>query len=243
MKKEIKILVSAVLVAPVLVFASASAIEPRSGSSDSSGTSTTTKPLAQSTTQTESSTSGHSLTPEQHAELQKRLEERKASLKTRLTTLEQTRLKTRCKNSQGALSSLSGRIKGIETSRNEVYGALVDRLSKLQSRLQEHGVDTTKLQTEIVELNVKIATFKTDLTAYKDAVNDLAVMDCQADPTAFKASLETSRAALTKLKQDSADIKTYVNDTIKPTLKEIRAQVEAAKPHDSSSGNTNTEAN
>jgi hypothetical protein len=107
-----------------------------------------------------------------------------------------------------------------------VYPNLVDRLNKLETKLAAAGADTTELKTEITMLQTKVDTFKTDLAAYKQSVADLVDMDCTSDPTGFKASLEDARAGLTKVREDGVAIKTYVNDTIKPTLKSIRASLE-----------------
>jgi DNA repair exonuclease SbcCD ATPase subunit len=241
MKQRLKTILSATLVAPLLVFGSANALAREDGtdpnktvSNDTAQRSDSTAPKVMMTQAAEDSTADSA----NKTELLKRLESRKAALKTRLTTVEQKRYKERCKNAQGKLSAVSNRINGIETSRNEVHGALISRLSTLQSRLQSQGVDATKLQTDIDALKAKIETFKVDLATYKQAVSDLAAMDCQSDPAAFKASLETARSALAKLKQDGADIKSYLNDTVKVTLKEIRSQLEGVK-----TGNQNTSTN
>jgi hypothetical protein len=209
MKKWEKIVLGAVLAVPVAW----------AGVSYAQGTPTTTS--------TTSTTEQKTLSADEQKELKARLDKRKADLKTKLSAAEQTRLKTKCKSTQGNLSSLSGRIKGVETSRTEVYGGLVARLSILASRLQNQGIDHNPVQTNIDELKVKIATFNTDLAAYKQAVEDLKNMDCAADPVAYKASLETARSALAKLKDDSKAIHTYVNESIKPTLQEVRSKLSA----------------
>jgi len=151
-----------------------------------------------------------------------RIADYKANFKQNLTKAQQTALKARCKAAQGLVSSLSGRIKGIETSRNEVYGNVVDHLSSLQTKLQSKDVDTTELQSEINTLRDKVATYKTDLTAYEQATSDLSALDCASDPAAFKSALEAARAARQKVATDISDIKIYITGTIKPTLVKIR---------------------
>jgi peptidoglycan hydrolase CwlO-like protein len=219
MKSRFKIALSTGLLMPVFVMAPVLAVETTD--------TTTTTTTSQQTDDT------------QKAELQTRVQKRKEALKTKLTTLEQKRLQTKCKNSQGLISNLKGRITGIETSRTQVYTNLVDRLNNLQSKLDTKGADTAELKTEITTLQTKIDTFKTDLAAYKQSVSDTATLDCTTDPTGFKASLEDSRAGLTKVRSDAQDIKTYVNDTIKPTLKNIRATLSGEKQDDTTKTETN----
>ncbi len=153
--------------------------------------------------------------------LEQRTAEYKANFKQTLTKAQQTAVKTKCKAAQGLTSSLSGRIKGIETSRAEVYKNVTDHLSSLQIKLQNKDVDTTELQAEIAALQTKISTYKTDLAAYKQSVADLSAMDCASDPAAFKSALEAARAARTKVVADTTDIRTYITGTIKPTLTKI----------------------
>ena len=161
--------------------------------------------------------------------LAERLAKHKTELKTKLSTAEKVRLQAKCKAAQGLVSSLSGRIKGIETSRGQVYKNIVDRLTSLSEKLKNKGVDTTELNADIATLQGKIDTFNTDLATYKQDVSDLAAMDCKADPDGFKAALEAARAAKQKVHDDGLAIRSYVNDTIKPLLKNIRAELEPKK--------------
>lgn len=206
MRTRLRVLLSAILVIPILFGSSVAAVE---------GSTTTT-----TTNTTSTQTSDDKLTPQQ------RLDKRKAEMKLKLTTVEQNRIKSKCMAAQGLLSSIDGRVKGIETSRANVYKELIDRLTDLSTKLKNQGVDTTELNTEITALNAKIATFKTDLAAYKLAVSDLAGMDCKTDPVAFKSSLEAARADKLKVAADALAIRDYVTKTIKPTLVSLRQQVE-----------------
>lgn len=158
--------------------------------------------------------------------LQARIAERKAALQTRLDAARQARIQNRCEMAQGKLNSIRGRIKGLETSRTQVYENLVARLNKLSEHLKTKDVDTAALDGQITELVTLIETFNTDLATYKEAVGDLAVMDCAEDPTGFQASLETARAARSKVAEDAKAIRTLLSDSIKPALVELRKSME-----------------
>lgn len=173
--------------------------------------------------------------------LQARLAERKAALKTRLDAAKQARIKNRCKPAQGKLNSIRGRVKGLETSRTQVYENLVSRLNKMSEHLETKGVDTTELDGQIAELVILVETFNTDLAAYKEAVSDLAAMDCVADPTGFQASLEAARAARTKVAEDAKAIRTLLSDSIKPTLVDLRKSMESGGTEEESEAETDNE--
>jgi chromosome segregation ATPase len=224
MKSRIKMIFSAGLLTPLFVISPVLAVDSAPSPS----------------TQTEQSTTSTATVEKNKQELADRLQKRKDALKIKLTLVQEKRLQTRCKNAQGVVSKLQGRITGIETSRTQVYKNLVDRLTDLQGKLDQKGANTAELKTEITELQAKIATFNTDLVAYKQSVSDLATMDCVTDPTGFKASLEESRTGLKKVHDDGLAVRAYVNDTIKPTLSKIRAELGGEQ---SATNPTKTEAN
>ena len=159
------------------------------------------------------------------AEPQARLDKRKADQKTKLTNAQKTRLKGKCKAAQGKVSSVSGRAKGIQTSRAKVHANVVNRLTNLSAKLEAKDADTVELNTMIAELKTKITTFETDLAAYLQTIADLETMDCVSDPEGFKASLDAARTALETVHNDAKAIRSYLTDTIKPQLVAIRAQL------------------
>lgn len=234
MKTRISKLLSLGLIAPFLLTGAVFAEGTNSGSGSTTSQNTTTS--SSNKTETETETETHNGADDKN--LANRLQERKSKLKTTVTSTEKLRIQSRCKNSQGKLSSLDGRIKGIQTSREAAYSKITTKLTDLQTKLKAKGVDTAQLDTQIAELNKKIDQYKTDLATYKQAVTDLSAMDCSADPTAFKASLETARAALLTVRQDAVAIKSYVTQTIRPTLQQIKAQLEKDDSTDSTSTKT-----
>lgn len=217
MKTRFRVLLSTSLLAPMLFVGIATAIEGSTQTPDK-------KTLSNDKVVAQANNTEAALT------LQQRIDKRKTELKTRLTFLEQKNITTKCKASQqGHVAPLKGRITGIETSRTQVHRELLDRLTKFSEKLKAAGGDTSKLDANIAELQTKIDTFNTDLAAYKQAVSDLSELDCIQDPTGFKASLEAARAAREKVSQDSQAIRTYVKETVKPTLSQIRQQIEEKK--------------
>ena len=229
MKSRITALLGAGMLVPLLFAGSVFALADQN---------TTTTP-EQTTTETtaQADTESETLNETQKKELSTRIEKRKAEAKLRLTAVQQKRIQTRCKNAQGLVKKVSGRVKGIETNRTKVHTNMVERLKSLETKLAAKNVDTTQYKAQIAELETKIATFNTDMAAYKQAVSDLGnIEDCTADPTAFNASIEVTLEAIQKVHNDPVAIITYVKDTIKPTLAAIRVQLDGAKAVDTTEG-------
>lgn len=163
------------------------------------------------------------------ATIKSRVEKLKTDLKIKLTTVEEARFKERCKAAQGTVGALITRFGTGVIKRTKAYENLSHRLEDLIPKLKAANINTTELEQQKTELDAKIATYNTDLAAYKQALNDLKAFDCVTDPTGFKAALEAARTAHAALMTDATAIRSYVVDTIKPTLSEIRTQLQDKK--------------
>lgn len=216
MKQRIANLICAVLSLAVFIGAPAAVAQTDSGNDSSD------------TTQNEETTEAKAL--------RERLEKKKAEFRVNLSLVDKERLKNRCKPAQALIKTESEKVAGRVVVRTRAYAKLVEHLNSLVSKLEAKNVDVAELTSQIATLETKIAKFDTDLDAYKQTLSDLRILDCRADPDAFKAALEAARAARDTLVSDAADIKTYVKDTIKVTLQAIRAGLEA---QENESENTN----
>lgn len=156
--------------------------------------------------------------PDFQAKLQERIQQKKAAIKTSFSRAQQSRIKARCKAAQGKITTVSAKAKALKTTRISVYQKISEKLAELSSKLKEAGVDTTEMNGQITELNNQIATFQTQLNNTHQAAVDASSIDCVADPSGFKAALESLRADREALAKTSAGIKTYITDTIRPTL-------------------------
>lgn len=184
---------------------------------------------ASSEQQTQSEDSKYKVEDKNAAEFKKNLEERinarKTELKTNLNTAKQAKIKTKCQASQSLINKLSEKASAAKSSRDEIYNNMTKNATKLSDRLKESGQDTTKLDANIAELNTLIDKFKLDLKDMRQAAQDLTDMDCKTDPSGFYTSLEGLRAKRELVAQDSAAIKDYIKNTLKPTLQEIKNSI------------------
>lgn len=115
-----------------------------------------------------------------------------------------------------------------------VYQKISEKLAEVSSRLKEAGVDTGQMNDQITELNNQIAVFQTQLNSTHQSAVDASSIDCAADPSGFKAALESLRSDREALAKTSAGIKAYITDTIRPTLLSQKQYLDAkAKTNDS----------
>ena len=206
--KQLKLIVGAGIVLTLLSSASASAIAREDG--------TPIEPNADGTqlmTTTDTRTAVTTLTD--------RLTARKEALSTQLTTVQTTRLKARCEAAQVKLTAISERVGSAAGNRVTAYQGIQTKLNDLVTNL-EGQVSTADLAAALTVLDQKITSFETNATDHKQTIADLLEVDCVADPTGFKASLEAAKTEHSTLKAASAEIRTYLQETVKPLLQTIR---------------------
>jgi len=231
MKRRLSYIFSTLVIAGAMILPTAALAQATEGSSGSTAPS-------QPSTGTTSDSSGDTthIETENHT-MEDRINKFKTNFKINLTADEMSRIKLKCVGAQTIVGDLHTKFGDKITPRTKAYTELQTRLNNLVTKLKAKSVDTTTLEAEITTLNTKIATFNTDLTAYKQALSDLKDVNCKTDPTGFQAALQAARSAHNTLVSDALAIRTYLVNTIKPTLQDIKKQLDAKASSTTSGGN------
>lgn len=147
-----------------------------------------------------------------------RLVQRKAEQNIQLDRKAQDRLTSKCVGAQNAVRSIQQKAGSTLDSREKAYQRIDGILWVTIGELKLAEQDTFNLERQRAQLAADAKTFQTTVDYYLQTLDDIAVINCQADPAGFKALLETARAYHQQIRVQSANIKTYVVDTIKPTI-------------------------
>lgn len=164
---------------------------------------------------------------EEKAERQARLDANKTRLETKLSASEERRLKSTCKAGQVISARLVENLNKIQENRLNAYTKVSEKLTSIIEKLKLAEIDTTALEESLVSFNAQSSSFLDKITEYKATISDLSEMDCESDPTAFKATLETAKEQRVALVSSSQALRMYIKDTIKPILVEIRTSLSA----------------
>jgi hypothetical protein len=215
---------------PLLVRAEGSNTTGSGGStttgSDDKGKSTVspdiTQPAAPDTTK---STGTETETNDDKVARTKRVENDKKNLKETVTDDEKKHISDKCVSAQEIVKKKQDDNNAAETSHLEIYNTIVTNLQALSTTLASKGVAVKTLNIEIASLQLTIKNYIADDSAYKQALNDLALLDCKTDPVAFKATLEDARTKQKIVLSDAVAIRSYLSNTIKTTLVAIKDTV------------------
>ncbi len=156
-----------------------------------------------------------------------RVEAYKKALKETITAAAKLRIAERCVEAQKVVKVKKAKNVVAITARTKAYDTIVTRLTALSTAAAAKDADVTVLNANITELKAKIFTLKTASTTFQQSVTDLSAIDCKTDPIAFKASLETARTNQMAVSNAATAIRTYLKDTVKPTLKALKAALES----------------
>lgn len=151
-----------------------------------------------------------------------RINERKAKATAKLTAAQQRRIQARCKAAQVKLGTLSTKGQAVQTKQVTRYADITTKLEAVATAAKSNGADVTELTAQIAMLQEKSTALIESFNTYINSVDDSAVLDCIGDPVAFKASLDSGRAGLKELRSQSAEIRAYLKDTIRPTLTALK---------------------
>lgn len=165
--------------------------------------------------------------------IQERIQKRNAAMEKKLTQAQLTMVKNRCAMAKGMITSVQARTKTFKSSRVERYETAVTKLSALSAKLKAAGIDTTAFDTQVAEAKKRAETFEAAVETFKQSVDDLAAMDCAADPEGFVATIRSGVDERKAVLEAGRSFRTYIRETLKPTLKAIRTELAAKKAGES----------
>ena len=157
---------------------------------------------------------------------EQRLIQRKAERAIVLSLQDTQRLVSACPNGQAAIRTLQiTDVKALD-NRAEVYDKIDAKLLIAIGQIKLAGKDTFHLEEQRQAYIKKLNDFEMLSASYKQAVDDILVINCKADPAGFKALLETGRIYNGQLKSQATDIRNYVVDTLKATIQDHADKLE-----------------
>ncbi len=171
-------------------------------------------------------------TPPADSTLAGRINQRKTEQGTVLSDNDQKRIAGTCSSAQSKLRQLQNDAIARFENHTTTYDTIDARLWVAIGRLKLAGQDTFTLEKQRQTLSDKTAAFAATATNYKQVLDDSLVITCQADPTGFKALLDTTRVYNDQLLTQATDIHDYVVNTIKPTLVDYVAKLQAHPAQD-----------
>lgn len=171
--------------------------------------------------------------------IEQRIELRKKEKNVNLDKKELLRYKGRCKDTQALVRSIQDKTAPVVKNRTEVYKKIDAKLWITIGQLKLAGKDTFELEKQRAEFTKRVASYDNVVAQYRQTLDDIAVMNCEADVVGFVALVQTAREYHEEVRKESADIRSYVVDTIKKTLSDFSSQLQIKPSTEQDSGGQN----
>lgn len=150
--------------------------------------------------------------------LEQRLAQRKQERQVKLTEKDQKRLISQCKGAQEISRKIQRDTTTTVDKRKAAYRVIDGKLWIINGQLKLGGNDTFKLEKVRAETDAKVQAFAATAANYQQTLDDLVLMNCQADPAGFKSIVDTARLYYAQLQAQSADIRGHIINAVKPVL-------------------------
>jgi len=131
----------------------------------------------------------------------------------------------RCPTIESRIQVKVGNFDNNKIRHMEAYANMKERLAKIDARLAEKGLDTSKLKSELVVPDEKIKKFATDYSTYITKLKESQASVCGQSEGKFLAKIKEAKAGMKVVHQDALDIRAYYVNTIKPELQDLKKQL------------------
>lgn len=158
-----------------------------------------------------------------------RLDQRKKEQQVQLSKQDQQRLTQQCVAAQTKIRQLQPKTTAVVNMRTNVYRNISGRQWVAVGELKLANEDTFNFEKQLTEYTNKVSAFRSTATTYQQTLDDLTLINCQADVVGFEALLQTARYYYAQLQSQSQDIRNYVINTIKPTLTDFASRLQPAE--------------
>lgn len=111
--------------------------------------------------------------------------------------------------------------------REDKFKRIYQTVSELVTRLQNKGVDATKLQAAATKLQTERAQLLTAADAYSSKAEQISKLSCDAPSGDRRAKFVELRAARQVYDQELRDVRQVINIDVKQALQELRSNTQS----------------
>ncbi len=112
-------------------------------------------------------------------------------------------------------------ITSSKTKHLDTYIRLSDRLEQMLDKWKAWGYDVSKIEEDLDKLNDKVSEFEED---FNDFTSKIMAAKAACGSSVYDQKLTDARNALKELKNDSADIRSFYQNSIRKHIVEMKGQ-------------------
>jgi len=131
----------------------------------------------------------------------------------------------RCDIVNGRITDKLNNFQSKQNSDETIFGNVFKRLTNIQERLKNAGLDTTKLETDLATLKTKIDKVNTDYATFIAGLKTTQDFTCGHAQGEFMGKLKGAQGILLSVRADRMDVRKYITSTIIPDINALRKQL------------------
>jgi len=123
---------------------------------------------------------------------------------------------------------ITDRLNNFQNKQNgdsTIFGNVYKRLTNIQVRLKNAGLDTSKLVADLATLKTKIDKVNADYASFIAGLKATAGFTCGHSQGEFMGKLGAARGILMSVRADRQAVRSYIVGTIIPDIKALRQQL------------------
>lgn len=152
------------------------------------------------------------------ASTEERVAQRKAERNITLDQQKTKRIESTCNDAQTKIRQARNSYVTVFDKRSEVYRKVDAKLWVAIGNLKLINKDTFKLEEKRSEYTRQVNEYEATAKEFQLVIDDIANVNCKADPPGFMALIETARLYNSEIKLRVDGIKDHVVNQIKPEL-------------------------
>jgi len=131
----------------------------------------------------------------------------------------------KCLRVQERIQNKEGNLEQVKEKHMSVYANMTERVQKFIDRFKAAGLNTSKVEADLVTLQSKIEEFKIAYANYSAKFRETKTAACGDTEGGLRGKLVDARAELKITHDIAADIREYMRTVILVDLKELKAQM------------------
>lgn len=139
---------------------------------------------------------------------------------------QQQATKRRCENVTRNMSNYQNRFQQGARQFSLGFRQVETNLQQVVARLSNsESVDISQLEAHLATLSSMIADFEAHQTEYQTRLQEVIETACSEDEQSWREVLQSSKTAFRQLKTEADQIRSFIQNTIRPELIQLREQL------------------
>jgi len=131
----------------------------------------------------------------------------------------------KCKNVESRIEAKMNKYENGNVSVEDVYKRLKERIRNMVTRLENNGIDASKLEDDLAVLEQKINQVSSSYDTFIAGLEETKTYACGESEGQFRTKLQEAKKLMANVRTGRQETRSFVVNTIIPDIKALREQL------------------